>query len=134
MPRLQIELDPATSEALSSLARKRSTTPAALVAEMVRERIRVPVHEEHADPADASTGSSSNGRFAGHPPDAIAGSIDADPSGRKLAPPDSIDALVGLYDEEPDDKYQAPPDPMDALVGRYHGDRINDIDEVVYGR
>jgi hypothetical protein len=26
------------------------------------------------------------------------------------------------------------PDPIDALVGKYRGDRVNDIDEVVYGQ
>lgn len=105
MPRLQIDLDAATTEALSSLAGARGTTPADLVAEIVGKYVQVPEQESRSDP-----------------------------SGRKLAPPDSIDALVGRYDTDPDDGYRAPPDAMDELVGRYHGDRINDIDEVVYGR
>ena len=28
----------------------------------------------------------------------------------------------------------APPDSMDALIGKYAGDRVNDINDVVYGR
>ena len=96
MSTLVIDLDTATGEALTSLASARGTTPADLAAEIVARYVSV----QDLRPSAA--------RPASDRPDA---SVDAEPSGRKLAPPDSIDALVGRYDAEP-----------------------GDIDEIVYGR
>ena len=50
------------------------------------------------------------------------------------ARPDPLDAIAVSIDADPDDGYRAPPDPMDELLGKYSGDRVNDSDEVVYGR
>ena len=125
MPRLQIELDAATTEALSSIAGARGTTPADLVAEIVGQYVLVPAQESQSDLTERKLA----------PPDsidALVGRYDAERYASD--PPDALDALVGSIDADPDDGYRAPPDAMDELVGRYHGERINDIDEVVYGR
>lgn len=115
MPRLQIDLDEATSSALTSLAGARGTTPADLVAEFVRERMHVPGQEAPPDPLDA-----------------IVGSIDADPDDGYRPPPDPMDELVGKY--ATGRFIGNPPDPLDAIVGSIDADPVDDIDEVVYGR
>jgi hypothetical protein len=125
MPKIQIDLDAVTTEALSSLAGARGTTPADLVAEIVGKYVHVPAQDLQPDPPERKPA----------PPDsidALVGRYDAERYASD--PPDALDALVGSIDADPDDGYRAPPDAMDELVGRYHGERINDIDEVVYGR
>jgi hypothetical protein len=81
--RLQIELDQATDDALTTLAAAHGKAPADLVAEWVSRYVKMHELFENGDQR----------------------------------------ALGG--DEA---------DPMDALVGKYSGDRVNDVDAVVYGR
>jgi hypothetical protein len=115
MPRLQIELDAATTEALSSIAGARGTTPADLVAEIVGKYVHVPAQDLQPDPLDA-----------------LVGSIDADPDDGYRAPPDAMDELVGKYTTG---RFQGnPPDPLDAIVGSIDAEPVDDIDEVIYGR
>jgi hypothetical protein len=94
MPKIEIDIDVVTNEALSSLAGARGTTPADLVAEIVGNYVQIPASEPHSEP---------------------------------------LDSLVGSIETHADD-YPAPSDAIDAIVGRYRGERINNIDEVVYGR
>ena len=93
MPKLQIELDAATTEALSSLANSRGTTAGDLAGEIVERYV------QHG-------GLAANGRTL-TPPSVVADTVnlndDADRPRRPVSPPDPLDALVGSIDADPVD-------------------------------
>ena len=83
MPRLQIDLDAATTEALSSLAVARGTTPADLVAEIVGKYVMDPRKTSSLDPLERARRQHRRRRHR-----------------RRIRgdPPDAMDALVGKHD------------------------------------
>ena len=105
MSTLQIDLDEATDEALTSLAAARGVTPAELVAEFVSRYVKT------YEPIE-------NGR-----------------SSTRLTAIDSTDAMIGSPGDDPSRRKLAPPDPLDAIVGSAgNAEPVDDIDEVMYGR
>jgi hypothetical protein len=149
MKRIEIEIDDETDALLEAMMSAGESSKPAILRRLVEDGVHDMARSRQFNGVDSSLTHGPNGS-TGRPPDdperardEDGGREDSDPPWKplKMATMDEVWTIIeaektrereGIAPDSGDDL--TPPDPLDALVGKLRGDRVNDIDEVVYGR